>query len=182
MGTPIHDPGEEFGEDCDWCTPDPWPPGKTPRKMSVTFTGVLKCLEEDPWKVGIPPIFAVITQDELDHCWWEGGGCWYSMELEEMGLDGDRFYDPYSDCHPAGQSNYTCEFHAYENGTWSAEWYDIPGLLMWTYSLYPKPFPLHEFMGLADGGETQVHRFCHPSDKTNIKIKFDTNVAAICRP
>lgn len=41
----------EYGNDCEWCTPDPFPEGQTPKYFNVTFSGVIAC-EGHPWPGG----------------------------------------------------------------------------------------------------------------------------------
>lgn len=43
MGTPVTSPYPEYGNDCNRCTPDPWPAGKTPLKLWAYFEGIINC-------------------------------------------------------------------------------------------------------------------------------------------
>jgi len=72
MGIPWDE--EECGNDCG-C----YPPGRTPKHLYASFSGIRKCHPESPWPSPPSGVFQ-ITQDPGDPCyWWCEGGSYRIM-------------------------------------------------------------------------------------------------------
>lgn len=188
MGTPVKPPGIEYGEDCELCTPSLYPVGKTPRKITIYFNDIEICEEAAPSGEFLNACFVCENTDEAPcHFSYSEGGItaawshWADEALWSLEDVADYFESTAAQCEMRVVNDHDeCDGEEYINGTAEAAMGDVPATLCYDYGLVPIPYPLHEYLGPAEG--SQVHRFCHPNGKTNIKIKIDTNLFAICGP
>lgn len=72
MGTPV---GEDYGLQCNNCTPGEFPAGETPRWAGVAFSGIVKC--EGGAGVEEPPNRFFLAEQDIA-CMWVFGSALYT--------------------------------------------------------------------------------------------------------
>lgn len=198
MGHAI-EPPPEYGDDCEWAVPEFFEPGTMPKYIVASFNGVWYCPYFGPPARPTEPAYVgdvLVTQSDVNPCEYYGiynhryfGRLQVNLSFAMFGIaigpaifqlfkgsfthpsdTIDNIYDPF-DC-PLGRIGYY--------GSCALLWKNPWARFCWTYGLIPIPYPLAEPRGAAPDGS--VVRFCHPSGKTNIKIKYDSNLYEIARP
>lgn len=187
MGTPINCKIPLFtpGADCPHCTPELWLPGKTPKHLSVVFTGVTECPGYDPPPNDIP---FTITQSEADPCYWQSGDIVLDAYTIQIMYDASHAYlylrnkdqayywfmSAEPKCTLLHSNVLTCAMGNPGEGGTGRIWYqpdDIPRQLSCSYHLQPLAGTLFE--RTWPGMDYQVIRLANRNDKTNILVLVD---------
>jgi hypothetical protein len=187
MGIPIQYPDYEPGSDCPTCTPptgELWEPGKTPKKIYVTFFNLVAC----PYLGHVLPNGKsfVLTQYEGMPCRWNHIGSVWTVEFlayhaphdsSWLTLNltlGDPAFDGVLPSCPFEYESFqndidSCSAYVVAKGGYGiVSWNSIPQDLCVDFGLTPGDSLMYE---LRQKSETEiVHKFCDRRDATNVKI------------
>lgn len=188
MGTLIDSPEIEFGDDCNVCVAHPyhlWPPGETPVKIYVVFSGLEPCsgLNED-----LPNGRCfTLTQHETVKCRWvhTDSGWEVILHMWEMVLNSSILSLQQNDGKWAFyQTDMPCreEFHIYTNayvvcagplcainGAAIVSWHEIPRDIIEDIGIPISDRLRYESFLHPDGDI--IHKYCDKRDGSNLKVK-----------
>lgn len=181
MGTPVKEP--YYGDDCTNGIPTLWKSGKTPRVVSVTFTGILKCwgTTEDP-----PNGSYYLIQASDEPCRWQYennaglliiwslGADTSHLELSNTILHNVYFTQTYLiGCQVIFSNELVCPANRYGEGIGSVSWTPNPIVtaVAVDYSFAPLDGTLYDITEC--GIDHEIIKLANSRDKTNVLIYVD---------